>query len=539
VAGFRVPEVVRDQMVLWPTRLNDAIPLDHPVRHLVFLLDTEPLAGTFREWEREYVLLEGKPPYHPRDLTGLYLYGMMNRLRSSRQLEQACWNRLDVIWLMSGQRPDHSTIAAFVGGHGKRLRSLFKDVLQVAIRAGLVKLEHVAVDGTKIEADAGHGSVHREETIAGQLSKIDEQIEALEREWAANEVREAGLFGKEVPWVPSGSETAKQRLAKMHREQERLRQALAAIGRRREESVSGPAPKAIDSVTDPDSRVMRDKEGRRKPNYNAQLASDTGLGMLVANAVNDQAEDSGLLMPMVSQVEEHCGRKPGEVSADSQYNTGPELKTLEEQGVVGYLPDNGQTSEAPQGQEAQAEALAAAQAGQALTEAQWEALPKDGKGRIEKEAFRYDAETDVYRCPMNQELRFVRNSQDRQKSGVVIRAQYGGCSACATCPRAGMCCKNPRQGRMINRDQYEEYRERLRARMTTETGRSRYRLRGPTIEPRFGHIKRGLGIRRFMRRGLEAVRTEWSMICTAVNMGILLRHWSEVLKAWPEVTRVL
>jgi len=91
-----------------------------------------------------------------------------------------------------------------------------------------------------------------------------------------------------------------------------------------------------------------------------------------------------------------------------------------------------------------------------------------------------------------------------------------------------MCCENPQVGRTISRDQYEEYRERLRARMKTETGRSRYRLRSPTIEPRFGHIKRGLGIRRFMRRGLEAVRTEWSMICTAVNMGILLRHWPEV-----------
>jgi len=91
-----------------------------------------------------------------------------------------------------------------------------------------------------------------------------------------------------------------------------------------------------------------------------------------------------------------------------------------------------------------------------------------------------------------------------------------------------MCCAKPPQSRTINRDQYEEYRERLRARMKTERGRSRYRVRGPLIEPRFGHIKRGLGVRRFMRRGLEAVRTEWSMICTAVNMGILLRHWSEV-----------
>lgn len=530
MAGFRKPEVPREQRVLWSARLDDAIPADHPVRHLVFLLESEPLAGTFREWAGEYVLMEGKPPYHPRDLTGLYLYGMMNRIRSSRQLEQACHNRLDVIWLLSGQTPDHSTIAAFVGTHGKRLRSLFRDVLQVAIRARLVKLEHVSVDGTKIEADAGRGSVHGERTIAEELAKIDEQIAGLEQEWAANEEREASLFGKEVPWVPSDSKTAEERLGKLQRQQERLRKALATIARRREEVVSGPEPKAIDSVTDPDSRVMRDKEGRRKPNYNGQIGTDWAQGVVVANAVNDQAEDSGLLTPMVEQVEEHLGRKPAEVSADSQYNTGPELEALEQVGVVTYLPDNGQPSEARTGQDAQAEALAAAQAGETLSDGQWAALPKDGQGRIDKAAFCYDAEADVYRCPMGQELKFVRNSQTDQKGGTVIRAQYGGCSACATCPRAGMCCSNPEKGRLINRDQYEEYRERLRARMKTEHGRSRYRLRGSLVEPRFGYIKRGLGIRRFMRRGLEAVRTEWSLICTVVNVGILLRHWDEVYK---------
>ena len=83
---------------------------------------------------------------------------------------------------------------------------------------------------------------------------------------------------------------------------------------------------------------------------------------------------------------------------------------------------------------------------------------------------------------------------------------------------------------MINRDQYEEHRERMRARMKSPHGRDRYRLRGQTVEPRFGYIKRGLGFRRFLRRGLEAVRTEWSLLCTAVNVGILLRHWPEVMK---------
>ena len=104
-------------------------------------LRSSALAGTFAAWENEYVRCVGQPPYHPRDLAGLYLYGLLNRLRSSRQLEAACYNRLDVLWLLQRQTPDHATIAAFVRDHRPRLRQLFRDVVQVGLRAELIRLE--------------------------------------------------------------------------------------------------------------------------------------------------------------------------------------------------------------------------------------------------------------------------------------------------------------------------------------------------------------------------------------------------------------
>src|SRR5947208_3248592 len=113
MAGFRKPKVAREQFVLWSQRLEDAIPSDHPVRLFDQLIGSAAFAATFREWEQAYVGKEGQPAYHPRVLVGLYLYGMLNRIRSSRQLESASYNRLDVIWLLSGETPDHSTIAPF------------------------------------------------------------------------------------------------------------------------------------------------------------------------------------------------------------------------------------------------------------------------------------------------------------------------------------------------------------------------------------------------------------------------------------------
>jgi len=528
MAGFRRPEVPRAQMVLWSHRLDDAIPPDHPVRQFEYLLRADAFSETFAAWEREYVLAEGKPPYHPRDLSGVYLYGMMNRIRSSRQLEASCYNRLDVIWLMQGQCPDHSTISGFVKDHGPRLRRLFRDVVQVALRAGLVKLDHVAIDGTKVEADAGKGSVRSEKSISASLQRVEEQLSGLEQEWAANEARESHLFGEHVPWAPAGSRSDRERLAELKRQQARLEEALAGIERRRHENPSGKPPKPIASTTDPESRVMPDKEGKSKPNYNPQVGVDASKGVIVSADVTDAADDAGQLTPELAQVASNCDRLPAEASADSNYNTGPELEQLERWGVTGLLPDSGQRSEVPDPESPSARAVSAAQSGETLSDEQWSALPKDREGRITKAAFRYDAEADVYHCPMGHTLTFLRNSQDRKKWGTAIRAQYGSCCACATCPRASMCCRDPGRGRTISRDQYEPCRERLRARMAGEVGRRHYRLRRQTVEPRIGLIKHGLGLRRFLRRGLAAAKTEWMLACTAVNVGILLRNWDVV-----------
>lgn len=386
--------------MLWAERLDDALPADHPVQLFDELLRSAAFAPTFAAMTHAYVLHEGQPPYHPRDLAGLCIYGMLNRIRSSRQLEAACWNRLDVLWLLQGHKPDHATIAAFVTRHGVALRRLLRDTAAVEIRAGLVKLEHAATDGTKIEADAGQDAVRSAAKISAWLRHLDEQIAALEADWEKNEQREPRLLGDAAPWAPRGGRSAAQQVAALKRQRARLQQAVVQIERRQAEAAaSGGTCKAIGSTTDPDSRCMKDKEGRSKPNFNAQLAVDTApAAMIVAAAVNDAAEDTGQLTPTLAQVEANCGQRPAAASADSGYNTGPELAALEAQGIVGYLPDACASSDVPprsDAEQAAAEARTAAvqavQAGQTLTTEQWAALPKDAAGRMTRSAFAYDA----------------------------------------------------------------------------------------------------------------------------------------------------
>ena len=324
-------------------------------------------------------------------------------------------------------------------------------------------------------------------------------------------------------------------MAQLKERQERLERALKNIERRVTASVKSEKPKPITSATDPDSRVMRSKEGGSRPNYNAQIGVDAGKGMIVAAEVCDEAEDSAQLVPLLEQTQQNTGQLPVEVSADGNYTTGPNLAALEEKKVTGYLPSGAEHAE----EAVAAQCAPKADGDQAATQSQstnapgtvssaaWARLPKNSEGCFTKDAFSYDSQADVYRCPMGQTLTFRGASKGQKNYGPTERRTYA-CGACCQCAHWKECCKNPKTGRSVKRDQYDPQRERLRARMATPEAQERYQVRKKTVERRFGLIKHVLGVRRFLHRGLEAVRTEWMIICTAVNLGVLLREWARV-----------
>jgi hypothetical protein len=283
--------------------------------------------------------------------------------------------------------------------------------------------------------------------------------------------------------------------------------------------------------------VMASKEGGSRPNFNAQVGVQAGNGLIVAAEVCDEVDDSAQLVPLLDQTKENVGALPEEASADGNYGTGPNLAALEEKGITGYVPcseEHWETAQpstgSPDAERPQArmpvtgECAETSGVGQAavdapqfptppLTPEQWAGLPRNDKRSISKDAFSYDGQADVYRCPMGQGIRERR----RYRSG-----------SCSECPYWRECCKSPQSGREVTRDQFEPQRERMRARLATPEGHAGYQIRKETVERRFGLIKHILGVRRFLHRGLEAVRTEWLIICTAVNLQVLLREWARV-----------
>jgi transposase len=278
---------------------------------------------------------------------------------------------------------------------------------------------------------------------------------------------------------------------------------------------------------------MNDKQGKSKPGYNAQIAVDAEAGIIVAQDVNDRPEDVGQLTPMLKQVQQQTGTLPQQCSADSGYNDGSELDELQEMKVTGYLPESRQNSAAKKpGAEPTASELAleATRKGEPLTDQQWQDLPRYDK-KIDKSAFIYNASSDTYRCPAGHSLPVLRTSCDQKAHGKILRLQYGGISACASCHHAKDCCSNPARGRTVNRDQYEHLREQMRERMKSEEGKSRYRLRGMITEPRFGDIKRNRSIRSFALRSLKKVQAEWALVCAVSNLKTLIRRPLALMQA--------
>jgi transposase len=349
---FRAWEI--DQARLFPPTVKDFVPeghLAHLVRDLV--RDELDLGRIFAKYEE----LRGYPPYHPTMMTALLLYALCRGVYSSRRLEQACEERVDFMAVTGMSKPDHSTICKFRSDHRQELAQLFVQVLAMCRDAGIAKLGHVALDGTKIKANA---SKHAAMSY-GHMKKAEPELAAVVEEWLErahtadeSENTEHGPNrGDELPphVLEKIKKLAKIRAAKAGIEEkarvdaERVAEERASREAETGRAPRGRAPKALSgepedkeqaNFTDPESRIMKTANGYMQA-YTGQAAVDADSQVIVACTLNNEQSDQEQLEPLIDQIEEHLGRRPCEVSADAGYCSESNLEALEARGIRGYV----------------------------------------------------------------------------------------------------------------------------------------------------------------------------------------------------------
>jgi transposase len=310
-----------DQLLLLAPSLRDWLPEDHSVYFVSDLVETLDLTEIYAKYDEE----RGYPPYHPLLMTKLLLYGYTRGVRSSRKLSRACLEAVDFRILAAGQQPDHRTISAFRARHLGALAGLFQQVLELCREAGLVKLGHVAIDGTKVRANASKHKAMSYSRMKQEEARQRERIRQWFKECEATDTAEDELYGADK----TGDEWPEE-LRDPKRRLEKIREAKAALeAEARAKGKKDPDPKAQRNFTDPESRIMLSSDKAFIQAYNCQAAVDADSQVIVAADVLQAAGDRRQLVPMVEQVQERLGEKPGVVSADAGYWVEEDLERLE------------------------------------------------------------------------------------------------------------------------------------------------------------------------------------------------------------------
>jgi transposase len=467
----------REQTWLLPPTLDELVPVDHPARFVAAFVDVLDRAAWGELGVAPDGEVRGAPGYNPRLLLGVWLYGFMSGVRSTRKLEVACRDQLPYLWLTGWQRPDHNTLWRFYLEHRQAMRKLLKRTVRTAVVAGLVDLAVQAVDGTKLAGNAAKARTYDEAGLAKLLERTEAAIAELE-------ARNAGGDEPPPPRLPMS-------LAQAEALRERVRGAL-------EQVQAEEGPKRL-NLTDSEATLMKTRQGI-VAGYNAQAMvspaavdpSGQGPGGLLITAadVTTDPHDQAQLASMIEQA--RANEAGAELTlADGGYHSGPNLAACDDLGQAVVMP------------ESQREAL---------------------KSPYHKDAFRYDAASDSYRCPRGQSLWF---RGVKQRAGrPAMRVYRGRPAVCRACPAFGLCTK-ARGGRTLEIGPEEARLRQHRVLMATDAAKAAYRQRKCLPEPVFGILKEQQGARRLLLRGLDNVRAEWGLLATAFNLRTMARVWRQ------------
>jgi transposase len=458
--------VDRGQQVMFPETVDEYVSADNPVRVIDAFVDELDMSKL--GFERAVSAVEGRPAYDPRDLLKLFIYGYLNRTRSSRRLEREAHRNLEVIWLMRKLRPDHKTIAEFRRKNAKALKRVGREFVLLCAKLKLFGAELVFVDGSKFRAVNSKDRNFTKGKLKALLSRIDAQIEGYLAEVETQDAAEAEKPGATDAQLAEKLKALRERKERYEDLQKRL-----------EESGESQV-----SLTDADSRLMK-SQGDMKVCFNAQIAVDAKHHLIVADDVTNEVNDEWQLAPMALAAKEALGVETLEVAADAGYHVGTQVVECEANGITPYAPKPKSSSK------------------------------NEAEGLYTKEAFTYSAERNAYQCPAGQWLAL--STQTVVKGRTL--SYYANWQACAGCPLRAQCTKG-KQGRRIMRTPEEERLEAMAGRLKE---RPELMLqRKSSVEHPYGTMKWTWDGYYFLVKGLKQVGGEFSLMTLAYNLRRVL-----------------
>lgn len=447
----------REQMELFPQSIEDYVNPDDPVRAydaFVEALDFNGLGITLDEKQI------GNPEYYPKAMLKLLTFGYSYGIRSSRKLERATYHNLAFIWLMSGLKPDHKTIAEFRRNNKSALKETLSQCVRLCIKLDLIEGNTLFVDGTKIRANASIKKTWTKERSEEALRKIDERIDEILSECEAVDENE-----QDEPSLVSMQEELHNKFAL----KAKIEDILKELNETNKKSIN---------TTDSECARMNSIQGSHA-GYNAQAVVDEKHGLIVHTDVVNENNDRQQFAAQISQANETLGQKCSVACADQGYATTDELEKVDKQDIKVVVP------------------------------------PCE-KSDIKK-SFTYDPENDYYLCPEGHILKNTGLTSDEKSHIYRIENK----SFCLNCPRFNTCTKSKR-GKTVSRLLNEETRQRFEDQYNEPESQEIYKLRQQKVELPFGHIKRNLGVNAFLLRGLDGAKAEISLLSSCFNISRMI-----------------
>ena len=452
----------REQIMMFPPKLEDFVPEDDPAR--VYDAFVESLDFSKLDFKMNHNKV-GNPEYDPKSMLKVILYGYSYGERSSRKLERAVNHNTIFMWLAGGLKPDHITIARFRKRNKKLLKKVFKQCAKLCIELKLIAGNTLFTDGSKMRANAGIKSTYTKEQIENYLQGLDKRINTILNECAKADKQEENM-GSFVKLT--------EELNNVKKIKAKVETVMAEMKEEDQKEVN---------TTDSDCKKMKGRQGTHT-GYNAQIVVDEKHGLIVSNDVVNDANDLNQFSNQINQANEMLDVPCQTACADAGYSKISDLKEIDDQEITVVVPTQKQTAH-------------------------------NSKEKLfEKEKFIYQKDLDCYICPAGNEL--SRHNYDKTKNAIKYRIKNA--RICRKCQNFGICTKSSSYGRSIDRSVNEELKAKLEKIYVSAQGQRVYQKRKEKVELPFGHIKHNLRCGAFLLRGLDGVRAEMNVLSTVFNI---------------------